>query len=95
MTFLKMTILNVKSVIVRFSLFQTEDKLCEYALIYMEIIFFSYQLLNIYHMYWYQIWTMHNATNECFLYLNTWCEELYSVYSELYVYIVKSNLLQP
>ena len=40
MTFLKMTILNVKSVIVRFSLFQTEDKLCEYALIYMEIIFF-------------------------------------------------------
>ena len=41
MTFLKMTILNVKSVI-----------LCEYALIYME--FFSYQLLYIYHMYVYQ-----------------------------------------
>ena len=40
MTFLKMTILNVKSIIVRFGLFQTEDKLCEYAIIYMEIFFF-------------------------------------------------------
>ena len=51
MTFLKMTILNVKSVIVRFSLFQTEDKLCEYALIYMEIIFsFISTLIHISHV---------------------------------------------
>ena len=46
MTFLKMTILNVKSVIVRFSLFQTEDKLCEYALICMKIIFFFISTLK-------------------------------------------------
>ena len=51
MTFLKMTILNVKSVIVRFSLFQTEDKLCEYSLIYMEIIFsFISTLKHISHV---------------------------------------------
>ena len=51
MTFLKMTILNVKSVIVRFSLFQTEDKLCEYSVIYMEIIFsFISTLKHISHV---------------------------------------------
>ena len=50
MTFLKMTILNVKSVIVRFSLFQTEDKLSEYALIYMEIIFFISTLKHLSHV---------------------------------------------
>ena len=44
MTFLKMTKLNVKSVIVKFSLFQTENKLCGNTLIYMEIMF----LISIY-----------------------------------------------
>ena len=96
MTFLKMTILNVKSVIVRFSLFQTEDKLCEYALIYMEIIFFhinSYTHITCIGTK-YELCIMQQMS---VFYISILDVMSYIVCRVSYMctYIVKSNLLQP